>query len=206
VQKKNWIIDLSLIIIILVMGVFVYLEFDRMLEFMRGSPEALSPTVTMTPLIIKEPTPLPTPEFDPAQQIDQTAPDFDLVNLDGETVSLSGFRGKPVVVNFWATWCPPCREEMPLIQAFAEQHAEELIVLAVNAGEDESIVRNYVEETGLDLNFLIDSTSSVSSLYRVLGFPTTVFIDEDGILQATHIGELDEPLFVAYLAKVGINE
>ena len=202
-KKKNWIIDISLVAIIVVMGFFVYLQLDRLVDFVRGWSE--DPSVESTALSENEVpstvTPVPEEEQDPAE-----APDFQLVNLAGETVALSDYRGSVVLVNFWATWCPPCRAEMPLLHEFAERFDQQLVVLAVNSGEEEPVVRNFVETTGLDLVFLLDPANSVATLYRVRGFPTSLFIDENGILQATHIGELDETLLISYLQKVGVAE
>lgn len=203
-KKKNWVIDISLVVIIIVMGFFVYLQLDRLVDFVRGWSENTS--VESTVNSENEIPPTVTPAPDNEDQAPAEAPDFQLVNLEGETVALSDHRGSVVLVNFWATWCPPCRAEMPLLQEFAERYDQQMVVLAVNSGEDEPVVRNFVETTGLDLVFLLDPTNSVATLYRVRGFPTSLFIDENGILQATHIGELDETLLMSYLQKVGVAE
>lgn len=203
-KKKNWIIDISLVVIILVMGFFVYLQLDRLVAFVRGWSEEPSneSAVSSENEILSTNTPAP----DENEQNQVEAPDFKLENLNGETVALSDYRGSVVLVNFWATWCPPCRAEMPLLQEVADRYDQEMVVFAVNSGEEEAVVRNFVETTGLDLLFLLDPTNSVATLYRVRGFPTSLFIDEDGILQATHIGELDETLLLSYLQKVGVAE
>ena len=203
-KKKNWVIDITLVVIIIVMGFFVYLQLDRLVDFVRGWTENTSVESTENSENEIPQTVTPAPENE--DQAPAEAPDFQLVNLEGETVALSDHRGSVVLVNFWATWCPPCRAEMPLLQEFAERYDQQMVVLAVNSGEDEPVVRNFVETTGLDLVFLLDPTNSVATLYRVRGFPTSLFIDEDGILQATHIGELDETLLMSYLQKVGVAE
>lgn len=203
-KKKNWVIDITLVVIIIVMGFFVYLQLDRLVDFVRGWTENTSVESTENSENEISPTVTPAPENE--DQAPAEAPDFQLVNLEGETVALSDHRGSVVLVNFWATWCPPCRAEMPLLQEFAERYDQQMVVLAVNSGEDEPVVRNFVETTGLDLVFLLDPTNSVATLYRVRGFPTSLFIDENGILQATHIGELDETLLMSYLQKVGVAE
>lgn len=203
-QKKSWLIDVSLIIIIIVMGVFVVVELNRTFDFLGRTPESLIPSEDSSSIESYEPT--PQSDFVVETKYDEPAPNFNLVNLAGESVLLSDFSGTPVMINFWATWCPPCRNEMPLIESFAKKHDRELIVLAINAGEEEQVVRAFVDETGLDLIFLLDPTNTVANLYRVVGFPTSLFIDENGILKATFIGELDEDLLLSYLEIIGVNE
>lgn len=203
-QKNSWLIDVSLIIIIIVMGAFVVVELNRTFDFLRRTPERSMSSEESSSFDSFEPT--PQPDFVVETKYDAPAPNFELVNLTGEYVSLSDFLGTPVLINFWATWCPPCRNEMPLIESFAKKHDHELIVLAINAGEEEQVVRAFVDETGLDLIFLLDPTNTVANLYRVVGFPTSLFIDENGILQATFIGELDEDLMLSYLEIIGVYQ
>ncbi|MCS6801666.1 MAG: TlpA disulfide reductase family protein [Chloroflexota bacterium] len=128
-----------------------------------------------------------------APAIGGTAPDFTLPTLDGRSLSLSSLRGRPVVINFWATWCAPCREEMPLLQtAFLRYGATGLTVLAVDVQEGEALVRPFVEEFGLTFPVLLDKNGDVVSRYRVRGLPTTVFVDRAGIIQSVYLGPLDE--------------
>jgi len=199
VQKKRWIVDLLLILIIIVVGIFVTLEINRRTESTKEPPEQS----TSDELIEKEKD---TPNEVTDSLSFKPAKDFELKNLAGETIALSNFFGHPVIVNFWATWCPPCREEMPIFQKFADMYDTRLIVLAVNAGEKEEVVRNFVEESGLDLVFLLDPTNSAAELYGVRGFPMTFFIDEQGTLLRTHLGELDERLIKHYLDLIGLPE
>jgi thiol-disulfide isomerase/thioredoxin len=136
----------------------------------------------------------------------QPALDFSLESLEDRNISLSDFKGTPVMVNFWATWCPPCRAEMPLIQSYAEANRDEVVILAVNAGEDKATVESFATAQDLDdLVFLLDPDNSVASLYRIPGFPTSLFIDAEGMLTAAHIGELNEDLLIQYLAKIGVK-
>jgi thiol-disulfide isomerase/thioredoxin len=132
------------------------------------------------------------------------APDFTLTSIDKELVTLSQFRGTPIVVNFWATWCPPCRDEMPLFDAYAEKHEESLVILAVNSGESAQDVEPFTVNFGNELVFLLDIENEVGNLYQVRGLPTTYFIDAEGVLQSMHIGALSEPLLRSYLEKIGI--
>jgi len=210
-NRKRIIGDISLVFIILVMGLFVILEVDRLIEFFQGfqesriqdgssEPTEIDETSIEEPLGLEE-TNAPTFLDDPEQSNHSTelAIDFELLDLYGESVALSDFQGKAVMINFWATWCPPCRAEMPLIQEFADRHETELVVLAINAGEEEPTVQQFVNEFRYEMLFLLDQTNSVATMYRVRGFPTSLFIDPDGVLQATHIGELSEQLLTYYL-------
>jgi peroxiredoxin len=119
------------------------------------------------------------------------APDFELQSLDGQTISLRDLRGRPVLLNFWATWCGPCRIEMPLLQEVSEDpewSEEGLVMLAVNLGETPSLVREFVGKNNLTFTILLDTSGKVGTLYNVAAIPMTYFIDEDGIIRETKIG------------------
>ena len=129
----------------------------------------------------------------PAQvpQIGGLAPDFQLLNLDGQVVALSGLRGRPVMLNFWATWCGPCQAEMPFIQEVFEEEEwsdEGLVILTVNVGEDLDRVTRFMESHSFSFPVLLDIKQSVARDYNIRGIPTTFFIDEDGIIQDMKIG------------------
>ena len=127
----------------------------------------------------------------PAQgaQVGSRAPDFQLSNLDGQSISLSDLRGKTVLVNFWASWCSPCRAEMPFIQRLHEGWSDsELVILAVNAGEDFSTVKEFVDSFGLSFMVLLDTKGEVALDYNVRGIPATFFIDKDGIIRDIKFG------------------
>lgn len=109
------------------------------------------------------------------------APDFTLKNLQGEDVSLSDYKGKIVLVNFWATWCGYCDMEMPDIQRLDDEN-EDLVVLAVDVMEDKETVENYINEGGYNFEVVLDEDGSISKAYLVSGYPTSYFIDPEGIL------------------------
>ncbi len=117
-----------------------------------------------------------------AASLGEPAPDFRLRSLDDEQpVALSDFLGQPVVVNFWATWCVPCRVEMPFLQAIADRHAADgLVVLAVDVQESYDEVLPWVVEMGMTMPVLLDEMGDTADIYRIKTFPTTYFIGADG--------------------------
>lgn len=125
----------------------------------------------------------------------QLAPDFALKDLEGKVVRLSDHAGKKVVLNFWASWCPPCRAEMPHLQAYHERYGEEGITLiGINLTTLESgisPVRSFVQDKGLTFPVVLDETGDVKAKYQVKAYPTTYVLDEKGIVRAVHRGVLN---------------
>lgn len=113
--------------------------------------------------------------------IGEEAPNFTLRNLEGEEVSLTDYRGKVVLINFWATWCKYCDIEMPDLQKLDKEN-EDLVVLAVDVMEEKSLVEEYVEKGGYDFQVVLDEDGDIAKLYLVSAFPTSYFVDKDGIL------------------------
>ncbi|GEL76286.1 redoxin domain-containing protein [Tenuibacillus multivorans] len=119
-------------------------------------------------------------------KVGEVAPNFKLTTLDGETVQLSDFRGKKVFINFWATWCAPCKAEMPHMQDFYEQYSDEVEVIAVNATGQErnkNDVETFVKDYGLTFPIPLDETTEVTAMYQAVSFPTTFFINTEGDVQ-----------------------
>ena len=125
----------------------------------------------------------------PGPQVGNVAPDFQLPNLDYEPISLNELRGKPVVLNFWATWCPACIDEMPYLQEIHEEYSDEgLMLLAIDVGESPSQVEKFMQSNNLSLPVLLDTSGVVAQKYSILNIPTTFFIDGDGVIQEKRIG------------------
>ncbi|HVN55357.1 MAG TPA: TlpA disulfide reductase family protein [Anaerolineaceae bacterium] len=131
------------------------------------------------------------------------APEFTLLTLNGEQVQLAHFRGKPVMLNFWATWCNPCKEEMPLIQAAASRPGNNLIVLGINDDESADLVREFIQEYKISFRVLMDPGAKVTDLYQIRGFPTSYFLDPGGKIQAVHIGSISADQLEGYLRRIG---
>ena len=122
-------------------------------------------------------------------EVGKLAPDFTLTGLDGQEVSLSAFRGQPVLLNFWAIWCGPCRMEMPLLQDMYEKWSGEgLVFLAVNLQEDPARVKEFIAEAGYTFPILLSPGNEVPLAYNVRGIPATFFIDADGVIRDIKIG------------------
>ncbi|AGB41876.1 Peroxiredoxin [Halobacteroides halobius DSM 5150] len=120
------------------------------------------------------------------------APDFTLVNLKGEQVSLSDYRGQFVMVNFWATWCPPCRAEMPDLDAFYDNNKQDFVILGVNIGESKAKVKSFIEENGYDYPILLDQERGAAFKYRVSVIPTSYFVGPQGKIQYVKRGTVNQ--------------
>ena len=133
-----------------------------------------------------------------------SAEDFRLVDLDVKSQSLSQYRGKIVLVNFWATWCKPCTTEMPAMQASYEKLKDKgFVVLAVNELEDDAKVRDHIKQHGHTFPVLMDRENKVANQFGVFGLPVSVFIDEKGVVQEyVKGGLLTEQLILDVVAKI----
>lgn len=116
------------------------------------------------------------------------APDFALLNEEGERFRLSEFEGRPVFLNFWATWCTFCIEEMPDMQRVQEEYGDDLVVIGVNAGDSIEDGEGFVRQTGIDYLRLYDSDLAVTDGYRVQAMPTSYFISSDGTIADFNFG------------------
>jgi len=144
-------------------------------------------------------------DFGGSPQVGEMASDFELRTIDGERVSLSDFRGQPVMLNFWAVWCGPCIEEMPLIQARYQQHYPNLVILAIEEGGGGASVQDFVSKN--QLSFLIlAGTDAVFRQYNVYAYPTSFFVDADGAIQSVHLGSLSASELDEKLSMIGVGK
>lgn len=130
----------------------------------------------------------------PAPVKGHPAPAITLNNVDGQVVNLSDFHGRPVLINFWATWCPPCRAEMPDFQAIHRELGDKVAIIAVNATAQDEVanVQPFMDEFGITFPVLLDTTGQVMSNYNVRGLPTTIFVDSDGVVQEVFTGAVNK--------------
>jgi len=127
-----------------------------------------------------------------AGRIGAIAPDFEWTGTDGQTLRLSSYRGKVVVVNFWATWCAPCREELPALQRVAASEPD-VVVLEVDLMEPGDKARSFLDSLGLDrLQPVLDSDGATTLRYGVLSLPSTFFIDKDGVIRHLELTPMSE--------------
>lgn len=127
----------------------------------------------------------------PAPQVGFLAPDFRLSNTGGEEMSLSELKGQPVLINIWASWCPPCRAEMPALENVYREYGQDgLLVLAVNATNQDDVTQalSFAQSLGLSFPILLDTNGEVSRKYQVQALPSTFFVDSQGIIQEIVIG------------------
>lgn len=137
---------------------------------------------------------------------DQHAPDFSLMDLDGNPVRLSDFRGKKVLINFWATWCPPCRVELPHMEKFYEDYESKgTVILGVNLTPtegDRDTIHTFVDEQGLSFPIVLDPEGDVMDTYEVVAYPTTYLLDTEGVIRETFRGAINYDIMKETVSKI----
>ena len=154
----------AVILIILVLVIFVFLYFNDI----NKSPK----------------------QENAGTKLGQYAPDFETEYLDGSKFKFSELRGRPVILNFWATWCIPCKREMPLLQKLHNEG--KITVIGVNLQEDKKTVEKFVKELSITFPIVLDKDGNLEAMYNVLLKPTTYFINEDGVIVDKKFGELSD--------------
>jgi len=146
---------------------------------------------------------VPLPGSGAPLNVGDAAHNFSLQDLEDQKVALTDFKGKPVVINFWATWCPPCRLEMPEFQRAIEDYQEDdLVILAVNEAEQSEVVRSFFyDQMGYTYTPLLDEDGQVAEAYGAIGLPSTYFVNPDGEVTAVHRGALTQAQLQHYLAE-----
>jgi len=141
-----------------------------------------------------------------APEIGAQAPDFALRDLEGNEVRLSDYRGRTVLLTFWATWCGPCRLEMPTFEGrYQELKDDGFTILGLNFDEPAEDVSAFRDELGLSFPLLLDPGGSVQRLYRVRGYPSSIFVDPQGVVRIVHIGLITEGQLRDYLVELGYS-
>ena len=196
--------------LLVVAGIVVsiwYLEADGNLPFVGGNTSFSSPIADDATYVSLESQGIKLGAADgPAPVVGQPAPDFALPDLQGNLVRLSDLRGKTIVLNAWATWCTPCRREFPeLVDLYERNKDRGLVVIGLNLREAPQNVRKFADDFGAKYPIIIDKDGSVIGRYRLLGLPSTWFIDEDGILRAQHVGLLSKAILASNLAETGFQ-
>ncbi len=130
-------------------------------------------------------------------------PDFKLMTSAGQAVSLSDYRGKPVIVNFWGTFCPPCVEETPALQRQYEKWKQDgLVILGVNLDEEPIRVANFTRQFGVSYPIVIDQRLELARKFGVYEYPTTYFIDRSGVIRNIYVGGMQESFIESMVARI----
>jgi len=226
-NKKLLIILLTLVyILVLALGYFLYKNLSARIS---SDPEPTAagtlttdpPQPSAAPSALPEETPQqgaeeepPVPEKPEALPEGNTpsepgnAPNFTVYDEQGSPVSLSDFLGRPVVINFWATWCPPCRAELPGFNAAAAEYTDivfMMVDLTDGVQETQDVVRSFMEENGYTFPVYFDTEYSGVEAYEIYSIPLTVFIDANGDLVDSHIGSMSEDVLRGYLDQLLSN-
>ncbi len=173
------------------------------------STDAQTTAPEVVPSTVQEETTtenIPTPT---GVTVGNIAQDFTLKNLSGETVTLSDYRGKTVILNFFATWCGPCKAETADLKEIYDETKDDVVVLSVNlisteqGGVDD--VKAYIDDQNVTYTVLLDVDNAVSDTYRVRALPTNIFINGEGAIVYRHIGEIDKATYLTYLANIEEN-
>lgn len=135
--------------------------------------------------------------------VGKPAPDFELKTVDGTTYKLSDLKGKPVMLNFFATWCPPCKAEMPLLEETYTAYKDQgFVILAVNLNEADVVVSSFQQKMGLTFPIVIDKSDAVFRAYDIVPLPTSYFIDKQGVVQGVYKGEIRKPALLEMIKKL----
>jgi len=136
-------------------------------------------------------------------KIGDEAPNFTLVDMQGDKHSLEEYKGQGVFLNFWGTWCKPCEREFPIIDRYYNEYKEKDIqVLAINIAESDFVVQNYIDRKGLTFPVLIDKNKSVMEAYNINPLPTTILINSEGKIEKIITGEMKEQDIKSYMELI----
>ena len=194
-NKKTLLITLIVFLVVLGVAAALYPKLSAGMQ-----PQQLATTPAATTEATTEPAPTEAAREKTTEATEATepepvvAPDFTVLDWDGNEVKLSDYIGKPIVLNFWAHWCGPCQMEMPEFNAVYEELGGEVTFLMVHEGAAVEDGKEKVTEGGYTFPVVFDADSSAGNLYGITAFPTTFFIDAEGNLQAYYMGAMDRTL------------
>jgi cytochrome c biogenesis protein CcmG/thiol:disulfide interchange protein DsbE len=138
--------------------------------------------------------------------INSPAPVFTLPDLSNSIIRLDDYLGRIVIINFWASWCAPCKEEMPFLDEYGQEYSNRLIVLGVAVADTVEAVQKFLDSNPVTYPIVIDQKGLVGATYHVFGYPTTYFVDEAGIIRGKYIGAITSRILQQNLVPLGINK
>lgn len=193
------------LVVIIVFGISIY----SVTKYNKNITNDLNITSKENPnanSLVQNPGPT-TPKAPSIKQITDanktSALNFKLKDLNGKVVSLSDFKGKKVFLNFWASWCPPCRAEMPDIEKlYQETKDSDLVILAVNIGDDKNTARSFIEKNKYNFTVLLDLDQSIATQYNIVAIPTSFFIDKEGNIISSTKGGMTMEDMKNYISKL----
>ncbi|MGE5630388.1 MAG: TlpA disulfide reductase family protein [Caulobacteraceae bacterium] len=205
-MKKSIIIWVTALVLVVV-AVYTANRYNANSNVARNNAQQAQETSQTAP----SPTFSPTPANSSATGTQNEEPklnlleeyDFTLEDLDGNKVTLSSYKGKKLYINFWATWCPPCKAEMPDIEKlYQETKDSDLVILAVNIGEDKKTVQDFIKKNNYHFKVLLDTDSKVAQLYQASSIPTSYFVDSEGYLDDGMVGAMPLESMRKYVEKL----
>ncbi len=189
-MKKQTILIISVILLIAIIAIAVYAYKSLSEDYFEQPEETTEKTAADTTAVTT------------TNESIVTAPDFSVTDKDGNTVSLSNFFGKPIVVNFWATWCSPCKMEMPHFEDAYFAYGEDIHFLMVNVGDSRDDAYKFGEKNNYTFPIYHDSNYSASMAYSVTSIPATLFINKNGELVHTQIGTMNKMMLETHIANI----
>jgi peroxiredoxin len=184
ILKNRWFWGVAIVVILILGGVWIL--FSQTIS-------RINPTAGDAAVILE-----------PAPMAGHPAPDFELATLDGEIVRLSDFAGKPILVNFWATWCGPCRAEFPDFQKAWIGNTDDLVIIAINhtTADRAEQVDDFVAEMGATFPVVLDKDGQVAEVYQIRGLPTSIFIDRNGVVNEVFTGPINQAYIESKLGEL----
>jgi cytochrome c biogenesis protein CcmG/thiol:disulfide interchange protein DsbE len=196
-RRDTWVLPLALLAPVGLGALLGYLAYAADLFGTGAAPpaaDAAPPSVS---------APAPSAALPPAPKVGSPAPEIGIADLEGSPVTLDSLRGRTVLVNFWASWCPPCEKEMADLQSlYVEEAGRGFTVLGVNEGEEPERAAAFMKSKGITFPTVLDADMAVTRRYEVFGLPNSFFIDPDGIVRARVVGPFSLDQMRAHLAEV----
>ena len=189
-MNKKMLLILSLVLVLVLIGAGML--YNSLAGDLQPGGLATTPQETQVPTAPAADDPTEVTDTHPTDPVANLAPDFTMLDQEGNEVTLASFFGKPIVLNFWASWCGPCKMEMPELQRFYEQYGEEIHFLLVSVDDSVDSAKAFIEDSGYTFPVYFDTTSLGAYTYGASSIPLTFFIDAEGNLVAYYMGAMSE--------------